>query len=122
MTQPVVPQTLGARLRQARREMAAREHRDVTQSDVAEAIGVSKVQVSRYESDLQMPSLDLVPRIAAFLGVSPGWLAFGPDQRETGSAEAPPAYPPAQPMPAESFRYVAPPEPVARPSKRKRGG
>jgi transcriptional regulator with XRE-family HTH domain len=72
-----MPHTLGARLAQARREKAAREHRDVTQVDVAMAAGVSKTSVSRYESDTDVPRDPTLERICAFLGVTPAYLRYG---------------------------------------------
>lgn len=80
-------QTIGARLKQARRQLAARESRDVTQAEVGAAAGVSAVQVSRYESDLQEPSVGVVARLAAVLGVPAAWLAFGEqDHGKNGGA------------------------------------
>lgn len=71
--------TLGERLRQARRELAARRMTDVTQADVAAAVGVTAVTISRYESDLKEPTLQMIANLACVLGVTPGRLAFGDD-------------------------------------------
>ncbi len=121
-------QTIGARLKQARRQLAAREHRDVTQAEVGSAAGVSPVQVSRYESDLQEPSVGVVARLAAVLGVSPGWLAFG--EVEGGDAVASPPSTPsdtergARQAPLSAFRLAPDPRQsdAERRKSRKTGG
>ena len=46
---------------------------------LAEAVGVSTGQASRWESGKNIPSYGMLVRIARALGVDPGWLAFGPD-------------------------------------------
>lgn len=83
----------GDRLRQARRELAVRLRRDVTQAHVGDAVGVSGVTVSRYESGLAEPTLAMFVKLAAALGVSPGHLAFG--ELATQVPEAPKAHRPA---------------------------
>jgi transcriptional regulator with XRE-family HTH domain len=70
-------QTLGWRLAQARREKAAREHRDVQQADVAKAVGASKASVSRWENDIDVPRERALTKLAAFLGVTPAYLRYG---------------------------------------------
>lgn len=71
------PQTLGRRLAQARREMAVREHRDVTAAEVAKAAGVSSASLSQWENDERVPRDPALLRLAAFLGVSPAYLRYG---------------------------------------------
>jgi transcriptional regulator with XRE-family HTH domain len=116
-------QTIGERLRQARRELAAHERRDVTQAQIAEASGVSAVQVSRYESDLQEPSVGVLARLAAALRVDPGWLAFGdaPATAERAAPEgsSPPERPAAPVAPLEMFRPMPDPRP-AQPARTRR--
>ncbi|AHG92103.1 hypothetical protein J421_4636 (plasmid) [Gemmatirosa kalamazoonensis] len=86
---PDTPPTLGARLKQARRQKAAREGRDYTQAALAQDASVAPVSVSRYESNVQEPSLELIQRMAAVLGVSPGWLAFGDEDDVPNDRRAP---------------------------------
>lgn len=57
--------------------MAVREMRDVTQADLAAAVGVSAATVSRWEADLAEPTTASLARLAAVLGVTRSYLAFG---------------------------------------------
>jgi transcriptional regulator with XRE-family HTH domain len=66
----------GARLLQARMELAKRRGSDVRKADVARAMGVSGVSVGRWESGEKEPDLATIERLADFLEVSAGWLAF----------------------------------------------
>lgn len=50
---------------------------DITQSDIGTALGVSGATVSRWESDESMPPPPTVARLAAYFGVTAGWLQFG---------------------------------------------
>lgn len=70
-------QMLGARLRQARRELSARLGRDVLQGEVAVAAGLSQPSVSAIERGTQEPTREGLARLARYYGVDPGWLAFG---------------------------------------------
>lgn len=54
-----------------------REQRDVSQSDVAEAIGVSAAAVSQWESGAKSPREAAVTKLAAYLGVTPAYLRYG---------------------------------------------
>ncbi len=49
----------------------------VSQTDLAEGIGVSKSLVSQYLSDQKHPSAEIAKKIADFLGVSLDWLMGG---------------------------------------------
>lgn len=69
--------TLGWRLAQARREKAAREHRDIQQADVAKAVGASKASVSRWENDIDIPREGALAKLAKYLGVTPAYLRYG---------------------------------------------
>jgi transcriptional regulator with XRE-family HTH domain len=46
-----------------------REEADVTQEELAERAGTTKSSVSRIENEEQAPSLDMLDRLAAALGV-----------------------------------------------------
>jgi transcriptional regulator with XRE-family HTH domain len=72
-----IPQSLGARIGQARREKGVREGRDVLQSDVAEALGVGAATVSRWEAGQAIPREDALVRLATYLGVTPAYLRYG---------------------------------------------
>jgi transcriptional regulator with XRE-family HTH domain len=69
--------TLGDRIRQARRQFSSYRGTLCSQQEVADALHVSGVAVSRWESGEKEPSLKRVEALARFLAVSPGWLAFG---------------------------------------------
>ena len=81
-------QTLGQRLAQARREKAVRDHRDITQADVADAVGYSRTAVSEWEADAKVPREGALSKLAAYLGVTPAFLRYGIDP-ETRGATAP---------------------------------
>ena len=58
--------------------MGVRERRDVSQLDVAKAIGVSGAAVSQWENDERVPRDEtLFLKLAAYLGVEPGVLRYG---------------------------------------------
>ena len=54
-----------------------REQRVLTQGQLAELVGVHRVQISRIEMGRQTPRAPTIQRIAAALGVSPEWLKTG---------------------------------------------
>jgi len=56
--------SLGATIRRLRKE------RDLNQVDLAERIGTDSGNVSRYETDKQKPSVDMLGKIADALGTS----------------------------------------------------
>lgn len=59
----------GETLRELRREA------DVTQTHVAEALGVSTSTICRFEKGLQAPTIDQLPAIAQTLGMPVAYLA-----------------------------------------------
>jgi transcriptional regulator with XRE-family HTH domain len=69
--------TLGQRLAQARRELAVRERRDVSQADVADAVGYSRTAVSEWEAGTKIPREEALAKLATFLGVTPAFLRYG---------------------------------------------
>jgi transcriptional regulator with XRE-family HTH domain len=71
------PPTLGQRIAQARREKGARDHRDITQLDVAKAIGTTGASVSEWEADKKAPREETLSKLARYLGVSPAYLRYG---------------------------------------------
>lgn len=73
----VAPKTLGARIAQARRELAVREHRDILLAEIAAAVGVTSTSVSEWEADKKVPREDALARLAKVLGTTPAWLRYG---------------------------------------------
>jgi transcriptional regulator with XRE-family HTH domain len=69
------PRTLGSRLR------TMREAKELSFAQVAAKAGLTKAYVERVERDRVNPSVKTVEALAGGLGCSPGWLAFGGDQR-----------------------------------------
>lgn len=65
------PAGLGARLKHAR-GLAGQ-----TQDTLAQAVGVSRPAVARFEAGTSGASLETVWAMAGALGVRAGWLAFG---------------------------------------------
>lgn len=70
-------QSLGQNIAQARRHKAVRDRRDVSQTDVAKAIGVSGAAVSQWESDVRVPKESDVEKLATYFGVTPAVLRYG---------------------------------------------
>lgn len=67
----------GRRVLQGRLNLAASRGRTISQVEVGKALDVTGVTVGRWESGEKEPDLQTIVRLAAYLGVSPGWLAFG---------------------------------------------
>ena len=57
-----------AKLKQLRKE------KGVNQETVAEACGVSRVTIARYENGSRKPEADVLPKLAVFYGVSTDYL------------------------------------------------
>lgn len=57
--------------------MSARERRDVTGEEIAEAVGVSAAAYSRWEKGQRSPKENDVAKLAAFFGVTPAYLRYG---------------------------------------------
>jgi transcriptional regulator with XRE-family HTH domain len=82
-----MPQSLGERIAQARREKSVRDRADVRPVDVARALEVSAAAVSDWEADKKTPREELLTRLADFLGVTPAFLRYG--VREAPAAVVP---------------------------------
>ncbi len=67
--------TLGSRLR------TMREAKGLSFAETAELAGLTKAYLVRMEKDRVNPTIKTIDSLAAGLGCSPGWLAFGSDQR-----------------------------------------
>ncbi len=61
-----------------------RETLGISQSDLADAIGTSQNQVSRYERGASDPTSEMLLKLASALGTSPNWLT-GFDEDEANS-------------------------------------
>jgi transcriptional regulator with XRE-family HTH domain len=70
-------QTLGARIAQARRELAVQVRKDLTQADIAKMVGTTAATMSRWESDVATPKEDALAKLAKALGVTPAYLRYG---------------------------------------------
>lgn len=66
--------SLGERLRNLR------EKRNLKQNEVANKLGISSVNLSRYEKDKRTPSRKIIYKLAKFYEVSPSYLLFGSDE------------------------------------------
>lgn len=51
-----------------------RKHRNLTQTELGNQVGLSKAVVSKYENGIGYPSFDILVRIAAFFGVTTDYL------------------------------------------------
>jgi transcriptional regulator with XRE-family HTH domain len=67
--------TVGNRLRHTR------ESRAWTQRDLADRSGVRPLTILRIENGNTQPRLSTVRRLSEALGIDPGWLLFGEDDR-----------------------------------------
>ena len=77
--------TFAERLVVARQQMGVRLGRDVLQKEIAEEMSVGESAYSQWENGVREPrKLETYEKLAAILGVDPGWLAFG--TQEAGHA------------------------------------
>jgi transcriptional regulator with XRE-family HTH domain len=70
-------QSVSEGIAQARREMSARERRDVTGEEIAAGVGVTPAAYSRWERGERTPSEAWVQKLAKFFGVTPAYLRYG---------------------------------------------
>lgn len=63
------------------RLIGLRRERDLTQQEMADAIGVHVNQVRRYEAGATQPSLDVLKKIAVAMSVTIDSLVFDEDER-----------------------------------------
>ena len=64
------------------RLISLRHERDLTQQQMADAIGVHVNQVRRYEAATTQPSLDVIKKIATAFNVTTDWLLFSDHERD----------------------------------------
>jgi transcriptional regulator with XRE-family HTH domain len=79
--------TLGWRIGQKRREKGVREGRDVTQADLAAAVGASATSVSEWEADKKAPRDPTLELVARFLNTTAAYLRYGVQPREEPSPD-----------------------------------
>ena len=72
----------GDRLAQERRHKSVAEWRDVFRKDIAKDVGVSESALGRWELNANMPSDEIIARLAAYFGVTSAWLRYGTEPRE----------------------------------------
>ena len=57
--------------------MLARRRSKLTQKQLAKKVGISNIQISRFETGISSPKADLLQKIAVVLGVSLDYLMQG---------------------------------------------
>jgi transcriptional regulator with XRE-family HTH domain len=83
----------GERVTLARLEFGARQRppRSVTQTEIAEAMGVTKSTVGTWEAGKKVPDdLGTIQKLALVLGVRAAWLAWGEEPMRLGESSGPP--------------------------------
>ena len=92
-------------LKMAARFRRAREENQVTRFRLSAIAGLSNNHAAKIEDGQYMPTIQTLESFAAALGVSPGWLAYGPEGSEPFRERAPrPFTAPAEQRPADRFR------------------
>ena len=59
-----------------------RHERDLTQQQMADAIGVHVNQVRRYEAGTTQPSIDVLKKMAIAFNITADWLLFSDGERD----------------------------------------
>lgn len=67
------------------RFLQLRKQHNLTQPQMAEAVGIHITQIKRYESGEAQPSLDILKKIAVAFNVTTDWLIFEEGEREPKS-------------------------------------
>lgn len=81
----------GQRVLQARLEAGARAHppRQISQSEIGDALGVSGVAVGSWEAGRKEPGRATIAKLATVLGVRAAWLAFGEEPMRNAGKTSP---------------------------------
>lgn len=66
----------------SKRLSAIRKARDLTQQQLAQKVGISLIQIHRYEAGSSHPTLDVIRKLAVTLGVSADALLFDTHERQ----------------------------------------
>ena len=64
-----------------KRLLKLREDKDLKQNEVAKCIGISSVNLSRYEKGKRTPDKEVLHKLAEFYNVKPSYIMFGEKQR-----------------------------------------
>jgi transcriptional regulator with XRE-family HTH domain len=75
---PDARKQLANRIKQARLDASARSGRQITQTEIAEKLGVTQATIGRWESGAVEPDLAMIRLLAEYLGTDPRDVAFGP--------------------------------------------
>ncbi len=59
----------------------------ISQGDIAKALNVSPVTISRYETEVMSPSLDIIQRIISVYNINANWLITGEGSMFMGEDE-----------------------------------
>lgn len=63
-----------------RRLLKLRKDKDLKQNEVAKSIGISSVNLSRYEKGNRTPDQEVLHKLADFYNVKPSYIMFGEKQ------------------------------------------
>lgn len=66
--------SLGARL------VKLRQNKDMNQKEAAKMLGITAVNLSRYEKNNRIPNKETLNKLAEFYHVSPSYIYFGEDK------------------------------------------
>ena len=72
----IMNNTLGNRIKQLRKQL------NMSQSELADKVGISYAQIGRYETKNTQPPAKTLTAIADALGVSPDFLIYGPSDEK----------------------------------------
>lgn len=114
----------GKRIAQARRELQVLLERDVSQRDMARALGVDASTFWTWESGEKVPRSETLERLCRLLRVQPGYLLFGqpPKEAPTPIAEIRKALEPPAVKKSGAAKKVPLTKPVRGFVPRKKGG
>ena len=68
-----------------------RTQKDWSQGDLADALGISRQSISKWETDTSIPELEKLIKLSELFGVTLDQLVHGEDAPETESVPAPSA-------------------------------
>jgi transcriptional regulator with XRE-family HTH domain len=71
MLEVIKPMTFGSRLKQSR------HHKEFTQKQVADLLGIDFTTISKYENDKSQPDNEILQKLANLYGISVDWLLSG---------------------------------------------
>lgn len=87
------------------RFQSVRKKSELSLRSISSAANLSNPMAASVERGSSIPAIDTIERLAAALGVSPGWLAYGYEGSEPFRERYPrPIFPPPDPVPDDQFR------------------